>query len=83
LASRYELAYGPDIDLAQIARSVPATTQAALFETVGHLVDDPFPGKSAADVTEHGDRYLAAFEGGLLAYAVAGRTVTLVSVIVL
>src|SRR5574341_508628 len=47
LASRYELAYGPDIDLAQIARSVPATTLAALLEIVGHLVDDPFPGKSA------------------------------------
>jgi hypothetical protein len=83
LASRFELAYGPDVDLDRIAREVPAPTLAALFEVIGHLADNPFPGKSAADVTQHSQGYLAAFDGGILAYTVSGRIITLVSVILL
>jgi hypothetical protein len=83
LASRFELAYGPDIHLDRIAREVPAPTLAALFEVIGQLVDNPFPDKSAADVTRHGKDYLAAFDGGMLVYAVSGSTITLASLILL
>jgi hypothetical protein len=83
LASRFEITYGPDVDIDRITRGLPATTLAALFTVIGQLMDNPFPGKSAADVTRHFEKYLAVFDGGILAYSVSGRTITLVSLILL
>jgi hypothetical protein len=80
---RYELRYGPYFDLERVTADASVAALAALFEVIGFLIDNPFPGQSPVQIEQNGPDYTATFRGGLLTYTVIDRAVVLGSVILL